>query len=132
MENKLFFRAELGKQGNDFLVKVPGNLAEQLGLKEKDIVGITIGKPDNVELPHALAEVYRKYVPELKQLNDSQISKMVDLLNREKVSTSANVSAELKQLGLVDSYKKLKEKLQGVDKDAMKKDLEAAVKNLKA
>lgn len=132
MENKLFFRAELGKQGKGFFVKVPENLAEQLGLKDKDIVGITIGKPDNVELPHVLAEVYRKHVPELKQLSDSQISKMVDLLNREKVSTSANVSAELNKLGLVDSYKKLKEKLQGVDKDAMKKDLEAAVKKLKA
>lgn len=132
MENKLFFRAELGKQGKDFFVKVPGNLAEQLGLEEKDIVGITIGKPDNVELPHALAEVYRKHVPELKQLSDSQISKMVDLLNREKVSPSANVSAELKQLGLADMHKKLKEKLQGVDKDAMKKDLEAAVKKLGA
>lgn len=132
MENKLFFRTELSRQGKDFFVKVPDNFVEELKLKEKDIVGITIGKPSNVELPHALAEVYRKYVPEINQLNDSQVSKMVDLLNMEKVSTSANVSAELKQLNLVNEYKKLKEKLQGVDRDAMKKDLEAAVKKMKA
>ena len=132
MKSELFFRTELIKQGNDFFVKVPENFVEELKLKEKDFVGVTIGKPANVELPHALAEVYRKHVPDLKQLNDGQISRMVDLLNREKVSASANVSGELKQLGLADAYKKLKERLQGIDKGAMKKDLEDAVKKMKA
>ena len=132
MKNELFFRTELVKQENGFFVKVPENFVEELKLKEKDLVGVTMSKPADVELPHVLTEVYRKYVPELKQLNDSQLSKMVDLLNREKVSASANVSGELKQLGLADAYKKLKERLQGIDKGAMKKDLEDAVKKMKA
>ncbi len=128
IENKreLFFRAELVKDKSEFKVIVPENLAKELGLKDKDLVGVTIKKSGLITVPKTLVDVYKKYMPELSNLTEDQFSEILDLHNREKVSKDRKkITKELEMLShtMLGYYNTFKQRLLKIDKELLKKEL---------
>jgi len=130
---ELFYRTELKKDEQGYFLRVPDNFVEMLEFKEKEIIGVIIKKSEKISIPIELLDVYRKHMPELKDLSNEDWSLILDMNNREKVSEKDEqeiLSEFEKTFGeeLVGKYKKFKEFLQKVNKEELKKDLESANK----
>lgn len=130
MAKNLFFRSEILKDNTGFLIRVPTELAKELGVKENDHVGISLSIAGNLEVPKAMIEVYRKHMPEIASLSNTQISVLLNLAEREKTNPSQDISPAVLDSKLMDAYKAFKKRLAMVDVAALKKDLDVAATKL--
>jgi hypothetical protein len=123
MVKELFFKAEVKKAGERFLIEVPGNFIGLLGLKKGSIVDMTIRPAKLAILSPKFADIYRKNLPCLSKLSDREISVLLDIFSREKVTGKADLSGNARLSGL---YAEFKEQLAKADKAGMKKQLSRA------
>lgn len=120
----LFFRAELQKAGKGLILILPDNLAKLAGLKAGDFADVSFERSRVIQLPKRMADAYRKHLPCLSGLSNGEISLVLDLHNREKVSGKSMAGMygpEIKR-----AYGRFVSGLKKADKTALMADIEKA------
>ena len=90
-----FFRAELARHGNDFVVKVPEDIVESLNMEHGNIVSVTIAKAGFVEVPEQLVNVYKKHLPSLDKLTNEEVSNIINALDVAKTVDKEKMKQDL-------------------------------------
>jgi len=102
------------KLGNieKYSFEVPKEWVEQyLGLKEGDMVDITIEKAKKVNMPRVLIESFRKEFPELNDYSDNQLNAFFSQLRFEKILHDDMSEEETKKV--VEKFESLLEQEEG-------------------
>lgn len=122
---QLFFKAELRRVRDKVVITIPNNFIGELGLENEGIVDMTISKAKLAMVPTAMANVYRKHIHCMSKMSDREISILLDIYSREKVTGKAGLAEEL---GISGQYAEFIAQLAKADTAEMKNDLEKAGK----
>ncbi len=75
METKnIYYSTKIIKQGNSACIRIPSGVLNYLDLDVGDVASISIKRPEIINLPKDLLDIYRKHMRSISKFTDKEMS----------------------------------------------------------